>query len=392
MDRVRLGIVGIGNMGSAHAKTVYNGKIDRLQLAAVCDREPTAGEWAAEHLPGIPFFTDSTAMLDSGLIDAVLIATPHFSHPDIAVAAFERGLHVLTEKPAGVYTRQAERMCEAAESSGKVFGIMFNQRTNFLFRKAKEIVQSGGIGKPKRLLWNITNWYRTQRYYDSGDWRATWAGEGGGVLLNQAPHNLDIWQWLFGMPSRIRATCAYGKYHDIEVEDEVHIYAEYDNGATADFITSTGECPGSNRLEIIGDGGKMVIEGGLLRFWKLTVPEREFCFSHEKATGCPETEYREFRQEGTEPAHRAILQNFTNAILQKEPLLVPGQEGLKSLAISNAAYLSDWSDGWVELPLDGDEFYRLLAQRMAASRFQETSWPSSGYRNGTYSERWHVRW
>lgn len=391
MDYVRLGIIGIGNMGSAHANSVYNNKIAHLKLTAVCDCSAFAKQWAEENLPDVPFFSDSNAMLDSGLIDAVLIATPHFSHPDLAIAAFARGLHVLTEKPAGVYTVQVEAMCHAAKQSGKTLGIMFNQRTNLIFQKAKEIIESGGIGNPKRLLWNVTNWYRTQYYYDSGDWRATWAGEGGGVLLNQAPHNLDIWQWLFGMPTRIRATCSCGKYHNVEVEDEAHIHAEYANGATADFITSTGECPGSNRLEIIGDGGKILIENGALRFWKLCVSEREFCYSHKKATGCPEMEYVEFRQETPEPAHRAILQNFTNAVLFGEPLLVNGEDGLKSLSLSNAAYLSAWTDDWVTLPIDGDKFYRFLSARIASSAFKPGISGPSG-RKGSYSERWRVRW
>ena len=212
------------------------------------------------------------------------------------------------------------------------------------------------------------------------------------MLLNQAPHNLDIWQWLFGMPDRIRATCAYGKYHDIEVEDEAHIHAEYANGAVADFITGTGECPGSNRLEITGDGGKILIENGALRFWKLRVNEREFCRSHEKATGCPESDYEEYRQEIPEPGHRAILQNFTNAILFGEPLLAPGQDGLKSLSIANAAYLSDWTDDWVALPIDGEAFYQRLSPKIAASKFKANVQENTAGRKGTYSKRWQVRW
>ena len=202
-------------------------------------------------------FSDYHEMFASGLIDAVLIATPHYLHPTIAIDGFAAGLHVLTEKPAGVYTNQVQMMNDAAKASDRVFGIMYNQRTNPQFQKIREIIKSGRLGECKRLIWIITNWYRTQAYYDSGTWRATWAGEGGGVLINQCPHNLDLWQWMFGMPTRVRATCHYGKWHNIEVEDEVTAYAEYANGASAVFITTTGEAPGTNRLEVTGDRGKV---------------------------------------------------------------------------------------------------------------------------------------
>lgn len=390
MDTVRMGIVGVGNMGSAHAASLAAGNISGMELTAVCDIQPVKRQWAQQHFPEIPCFSDSTALLESGLADAVLIATPHYFHPEIACAAFERGLHVLTEKPAGVYTQQVREMCRAAKAVGRVFGIMFNQRTNPLFQKARALVREGDLGVPKRLLWEVTNWYRSQYYYDSGDWRATWAGEGGGVLLNQAPHNLDIWQWIFGMPRRIRAVCGYGKYHHIEVEDEAHIYAEYDGGATADFITSTGECPGSNRLEICGDRGKLLIEDGLLRFWRLETPEREFCFTVQENCACPAMTYEEYRGAGPETAHNGILQNFADAVRLGTPLLAPGEEGLHELTLSNAAYLSDWTGEWVELPLDEENFKQRLMEKAAGSCHQPTGRVSSPA--GKYEERWNVRW
>ena len=256
MRSVRIGIAGVGNMGFAHADSVFRGEISNLSLAALCDTCLDRRAFLAERFPGIPVFATHNEMLESGLCEAILIATPHKFHPQIAIDAFAQGVHVLAEKPAGVSISDVSAMNEAAKNSGLVFAIMFNQRTNPLYRKAKEIVASGELGAPKRLVWIITNWYRTQSYYNSGSWRATWSGEGGGVLLNQAPHNLDIWQWIFGMPKKIRAFCAVGKYHDINVEDDATIYAEYENGAVATFITTTGEYPGTNRLEISGDLGK----------------------------------------------------------------------------------------------------------------------------------------
>lgn len=340
MKSLKIGIVGAGNMGYAYAMCIYQGEVENLALTCFCDSCPQKRVKLKKEFPHIPVFASHKELIDSGLADSVLIATPHKFHPQIAIESFQAGLHVLTEKPSGVSVSEVRKMNEAAKKSGLTFGIMFNQRTNPLYQKAREIVKSGQLGSPKRFVWVITNWYRTQSYYGSGSWRATWDGEGGGVLLNQAPHNLDIWQWIFGVPDRIRAFCAYGKYHNIQTEDDATIYAEYENGAVATFITSTGECPGTNRLEISGDLGKIVLEEGRLRWWRLSEPEREFCFTREEGFYEPKMEYDELSPEKEETGHKGILQNFTNAVLFGEPLLAPGIEGLQELLISNAAYLS----------------------------------------------------
>lgn len=391
MEKVRLGIIGFGNIGSAHAHSIVSGNIHGLELTAVCDIDQEKRKQAGTLTSMIAFFASYEDLLNSGLVDAVLIATPHYLHPIIGVKAFEKGLHVLTEKPAGVYTRQVEQMNEAARQSGKVFGIMFNQRTNILFQRAREIVRGGCLGQPKRMVWIITNWYRTQAYYNSGGWRATWAGEGGGVLLNQAPHNLDLWQWVFGMPKRVRAFCSVGKYHQIEVEDDATIYAEYENGAVATFITSTGEYPGTNRIEITGDQAKLLIEDGKLRLWKLGTPEREFCYLADKGFDEPQITYEEYQPDKKETAHAGILQNFTDAILKGTDLLAPGIEGINELAISNAAYLSAWMDDWVSLPVDGDAFLAQLQQRVALSK-QKDNIKCEKISSGVYNTRWNIRW
>ena len=244
---LKFAVIGIGNMGSAHAKHIYEGAVKDAQLVAVCDLDASKLSWAKETLScDLKLYSDYHQLLDDHICDAVLIATPHYLHPVIAIEAFKKGYHVLSEKPAGVYTKKVREMNEAAQNSGKAFAMMFNQRTNPTYQKVREIIQSGQLGEPKRLVWIITNWYRTQAYYNSGTWRATWEGEGGGVLLNQCPHQLDLWQWMFGMPKSIYAKCSVGKYHNVEIEDDVTITAEYENGATATFITSTGEYPGSH--------------------------------------------------------------------------------------------------------------------------------------------------
>lgn len=390
MQKIRLGIIGMGNMGSGHLQNVLDGLCPSVTVTAVSDINPEKLEQVKTKDPSIALFTDTLEMLDSGLIDAALIAVPHYDHPTYAIECFQRNIHVLIEKPAGVYTRQVRIMNEEAEKANVKFGIMFNQRTNPLFAKAREIVQSGALGAPKRLVWIITNWYRTQAYYDSGSWRASWTGEGGGVLLNQAPHNLDLWQWIFGMPKKIRAFCSFGKYHNIDVEDDVTIYGEYENGATAVFITTTGETPGTNRLEITGDLGKLVLEEEKLKWWKLTAPEREFCFTVSEGFYVPETTYEEFTQEA--PAgHPIILENFAKSILEDAPMIAPGLEGINSLALSNAAYISSWTNDFVELPTDEALFEDHLLRLCREEKLKQKNLKASDIHEDLQN-RWKVRW
>lgn len=389
MEQIRLGIIGIGNMGKGHIDNVAAGLCPSVNVTAVCDIDETKLEYAREKLPEVAEFTDALEMLDSGKIDTVLIAVPHYDHPTYAIEAFKRGIHVMTEKPAGVYTRQVREMNEAADKAGVKFGIMFNQRTTPLYVKAHELVKSGALGELKRLVWIVTNWYRTQAYYDSGTWRATWNGEGGGVLLNQAPHNLDLWQWIFGMPKSIRAFCDFGKYHNVEIEDDVTIIGEYENGAVATFITTTGEAPGTNRLEISGDKGKIVIEGGKLRWWKLETPEREFCFTCEKGFAMPKTEYEEIANENVN-GHATVLESFANAILHGGEMIADGREGLNSLSISNAAYVSAWTGTTVTLPADEDVFEKHLAELCENESVEKKA--SAPEPVETLRERWKVRW
>lgn len=392
METLRFGVVGIGNMGSAHAVQLFEGRVKGARLTAVCDIDEKRLQWAKERFSDkVLLYESDEALLDSGEVDAVMIATPHYFHPVIARMAFKRKLNVLTEKPAGVDTASVAEMNRAAQESGVVFGIMFNQRTNQLYRKLHDLVQEGALGDIKRFVWIINNWYRTQAYYDSGDWRATWNGEGGGVLLNQCPHNLDIWQWIMGMPARLRAFCNVAHYHRISVEDDATIYAEYENGASAVFITSTGECPGTNRMEISGTLGKAVIENGTLKLFLLERDEREICFTSKEGMPRAEVNCQTIEQEGPDGGHLEILQNFTDAVLQGKELLAPGTSGICSLGISNAAYLSAWKDEWVSLPVDAEEFARLLDIRRKKEEVTDKKVQKEKM-TGEYSNRWSVRW
>jgi predicted dehydrogenase len=370
MEKVRVGIIGIGNMGSSHAKQLSEDKVPGAVLAAVCDRRPERRKWAVETLGDkFQIFETPEDLFAAGVIDAVVIATPHYEHPSLAMEAFSRGLHVLCEKPAGVYTKQVREMNEAAEKSGLIFSMMFNQRQRPLHQKFKDLVESGELGQIMRTNWIISDWFRSQSYYDSGDWRASWRGEGGGVLLNQCPHNLDLWQWICGMPKRVRAFCAFGKYHDIEVEDDVTAYVEYENGATGLFVTTTGEAPGTNRLEVVGDRGKIVMEDGKLTFWRTRTGVAQHTKETKEGFAKPECWTCQIPVNGEGEEHLGVLKNWTNAILKGDELQAPGPEGIRSLELSNAMLLSAWTDGWVTLPVDEELFYEKLQERIKTSRY-----------------------
>ncbi len=368
---VKLGIIGIGNMGSSHSLNVLGGRTPEIALAAVADRRESRRDWAREKLPGVPVFEEGSELIDSGLCDAVLIAAPHYQHPVLAKLAFEKGLHVLCEKPAGVYTNAVKEMNAAADRAGRAFGMMFNQRTNCVYRKMHEMVENGELGDLKRVNWIITDWYRTQIYYDSGDWRATWAGEGGGVLLNQCPHQLDLLQWICGLPTKVQAFCHEGKWHDIEVEDDVTAYLEFEGGATGVFVTTTGDAPGTNRFEITGTKGKLVCEEDVLTFWKLGEDEREFCRSSEEGFAKPPMEKLIVETDGENPQHVGVLNAFAANILRGEPLVADGREGIRGLTLSNAMHLSGWLNKPVEIPFDEDLFQRELDKRRKTSRRKE---------------------
>jgi predicted dehydrogenase len=363
MRTVRLGIIGLGNMGSVHAAEVRAGKIGRCEVTAVADADParlTAFE-------DIPAYTDPGALLAGGDVDSVLIATPHYSHTTLGIAALQRGLHVLIEKPISAQKADCERLL-AAHDGRSVFAAMFNQRTDPHYIKVRDLVRSGELGEIRRINWIITNWFRTEAYYASGGWRATWAGEGGGVLLNQCPHNLDLLQWIFGMPKSVRAFCSLGRYHDIEVEDDVTAYLEYDNGATGVFITSTGEAPGTNRLEITAERGKLVLEDGIISYRRNVIPMTEFSRTTLEKFAAPETWDVRIPAEGTGGQHNAIIKNFVAAILDGTPLIAPAEEGIHSVELANTMLYSSVRGDAVELPLDAAAYAACLEELIAKSK------------------------
>lgn len=385
--KIKLGIIGIGNMGSSHAKNILNGKCPDFELAAVAEINAGRVEWAKKELSAdIRYFAAAEEMLDSGLIESCMVCVPHYGHPKYAVECLRRGIHVMVEKPAGVYTKQVREMnAEAEKHPGTVFAMMFNQRTNPVYQKMRELVQSGAYGRIRRTNWLITNWYRPQCYYDSGDWRATWSGEGGGVLLNQCPHNLDLWQWICGMPSRVESHLHYGRWHQIEVEDDVTTYVEYPNGATGVFVTSTGDAHGTNRFEIQLDKAKLVAEDDRLSVLEYEMAEQEFSRTNTEPFGTVRAKEIEVDTSGQNEQHIGVVNAWGGAILRGEPLVAGGAEGILGLTLSNAMHLSSWLGKAVEIPFDEELFYTELMKRVQASKRKESGKTVFADTSSTYS-------
>ena len=367
MKTVRLGIVGMGNMGRFHGDYLLQHKVNRCALTAASDAFPAN----LENYKQLKTFASSEELIRSGTVDAVLIATPHFLHTSIGIDALQQGLHVLVEKPISVHKADCERLIAAHQKPGQVFGAMFQQRTEPKYRRLKKLIDAGELGEIVRVNWIITDWYRTEAYYASGGWRATWKGEGGGVLLNQCPHNLDLLCWFLGRPARVRGFCQLGRYHAIEVEDNVTAYLEYPNGATGVFITSTGEAPGTNRLEITGELGKVVLENNQLTFTRNESSMIEFSRTSQTGFARPEASTLDLPIEAGGGHHSGIVQNFVDAVLDGAPLLAPAAEGINSVELANAVLYSSLTGQTVELPLDSAAYEKKLNALIAGSKFEK---------------------
>lgn len=368
----RIGIIGTGGMGSVHLSNLINKLGDIAKITALCDINPAKMENHKDKFPNndVVFFENSNDLIHSGLVDGVIVATPHYDHPLISMEALKAGLHVFCEKPAGVFTKNVREMNELAEKAGKAFQVNFVMRATTPFSKIKQIIDAGDLGEIRRLTWIITNWYRTQVYYNSGGWRATWGGEGGGALLNQNPHQIDLMQWFIGVPKRVRGFCYFGKRRDVEIETEANFYMEYENGATATYLTSVTEYPGTNRLEIVGNKGKLVYEDDKITLWRSNITEEEFDATTNTTAGPIPMEIETFEvKPNFDECQSEMIKNWVNAATKGEKLIAPGYEGINSLSISNAAYLSTWTDSWVDLPIDEDKFLEELNKRIENSTF-----------------------
>lgn len=360
-ERVGVGVIGLGKMGISHARRLKAGQISGARLAAVCDVDEARFQ---EFAPTVATYRDAAALLADPAVHAVIIATPHTSHPSLTIAALDAGRHVLLEKPIAIDVQSARQIAKASIARNDlVAAAMFNQRTDPMYRTMREQIAAGALGRLQRVTWIITDWFRTDAYYRSNAWRATWRGEGGGALLNQCPHNLDLLLLLAGAPSRVRAVCRWGLHHRIEVEDEVTATLEYANGATGVFVTSTGEAPGVNRLELVGTGGRLLADGRKLISYRNKIHSDIFSRESPELFAAPETEQTivEFPDAGTQ--HIGIIRNFIDAIRSGAPLIAPLAEGVASVELANAMLYSGWSERPVNLPLDGDLYAAWLHER-----------------------------
>jgi predicted dehydrogenase len=368
MSKVRLGIIGLGNIGQHHFGYLTAGKVSRAELVAVSDAVPAK----LERYKPLKTFTDGEVLIRSGLVDAVIIATPHYQHTTLGIAALQQGLHVMVEKPISAHKADAERLIAAHQQHPElVFAGMFQLRAEPRYLRIQKLIQNGDLGDIVRISWIMTDWFRTDAYYASGGWRATWKGEGGGVLLNQCLHNLDAMQWLLGMPARVRGFCQLGRFHEIEVEDNVSAYLEYRNGATGTFVSSTGEAPGSNRFEIAGTRGKVLLEGDKLSFTRNESDMLEFSRTARVGFAKPEVWNVSIPFENAANGHAVLMQNFVNAILDGEPLIAPGEEGIHSVELANVMLYSSLIDQTVELPMDSADYEKKLNELIANSKIEK---------------------
>lgn len=365
MKPIRIGVVGVGGMGGNHSNNLLAGKVVNAELTAVADINPAA----MDRFPGVRHFACSEALIRSGEIDAIIIATPHYAHTTIGIDALQQGLHVLVEKPISVHKADCERLILAHQNPKQIFAVMFDIRTEPRFIKLRELVQSGELGTIRRINWILTNWFRSDAYYASSDWRATWAGEGGGILVNQLPHDLDLFQWIFGMPQRVRGFCQIGKYHDIEVEDEINAYMEFPNGATALMTATTGEAPGTDRREVVGDRGRVVVHSDHLEFTRNEVLADEFCHTTPTRFNTPGTWDITIPLKGKAGRHVEVIQRFVDAIQKGTPLIARAEEGIASVELANAILYSSMTEKTVELPLDSAAYEAFLREKIASSRF-----------------------
>jgi predicted dehydrogenase len=370
MNKLRIGIIGMGNMGKYHADYLLGHAVHRAELTAVCSTSPEKLETYKSK--GAKVFNSGEALINSGSVDAVVIATPHYQHTSLGLAALEAGLHIMVEKPISAHKADAERLIAAAKKRpAQVFAAMFQLRTEPRYARIRKLIQDGELGEIVRVNWIITDWYRTEAYYASGGWRATWRGEGGGVLLNQCLHQLDTLQWLVGMPRQVRGFCQLGRYHNIEVEDNITVYLEWPNRATGVFISSTGEAPGTNRFEICGTRGKVVLENGKLAFTRNDADMIEFSKSAKTGFVKPEIWNVDIPVENANNPHAILMQNFVDAVLDRVPLLVPGEEGIHSVELANVMLFSSLLNKTVELPMDSAAFEKKLNELISASRFEK---------------------
>lgn len=362
MEKVRMAIIGVGAMGKKYAMYIFQNQIRNMELTALVCRNEAARDWAeAQFGDTVKIFESSQELYNhTEYYDGVLIVTPHKEHPRLAKEAFSKGIHVFVDKPAGVYTKEVRELNEIANKVGKAYAIMFHKRSLPIYKYIKELIEVGGLGKINRVTWTTTNLFRSVKYHQSSPWRSSWKGEGGGLLMNQAQHPLDLWQWFFGMPKTMLGLIDFGKYNDFAVDDNGTLIMEYEDGMRGIFISSTGEGVGEERIEIVGNGGRLVLENEIIKYWKYEISMEEIAeLGEETGVKVPYVyEERKFDYSGN--PYIEMLGNFSDHILYKHPLIAKGDDGIHALELANAAYLSAWEDEKISFPIQDDVYFEVL--------------------------------
>ena len=366
MQQVRMVLIGFGGMGRKYAAMLRDKEVEGMVLVGVCCRNAPGQQLLREEYPGVAIYRDvEDTLAHAGDFDAALIVTPHTSHVQIARRMVAAGKHILLDKPAGVYARDVRALVDQARTAGVSFGMMFNTRANAAFGKARELLQAGAVGTPVRAVWVCNTWFRTPAYHQSSPWRSSWLGERGGLLINQSQHYLDIWQWLLGAPDGVYADLSFGRYAPITVDDAVDMQLYYDNGLHGTYISSTGENPGANRLEIWGEKGRLCVEDTARLFLdENEMTTTEYAAVNREIYGKLGHHSREIPVQANPEVYQTILQNFCDHLRRGVPLIADGEDGLRTVELTNAAYVSVWQERKVRLPVDPAVYEELLQKRM----------------------------
>lgn len=363
--KVRAVLIGFGGMGRTYAQMIYAGMVPGMELVGVCCRNASGQTLLENAFPGVAIYSDADDMAaQEADFDAVIIVTPHTSHVPLGLRFAALGKHLLLDKPAGVRAADVAALEALCRDKGVTFGMIFNNRRLPAFRRAKALLESGVLGKLHRAVWVCNSWYRSPAYHRSASWRSSWNGECGGLMLNQNPHYLDMWQWFFGLPDRVWADLQFGRYNDFLVDDAVDIQFSYDNGFHGTFISATGEAPGVNRLEIWGSKGKLTIEDGA----KLFLDENELSteefgkINQEKFASIPHAQ-RRVELETVENPYQEVFENFARHLLYGDALFADGSDGLKTCMLTNAIYVSGWEERRVAVPVEPGRYEEGLKAR-----------------------------
>ena len=371
MDKVRVALIGFGGMGKIYAQMIQFGMVPGMKLNGVCCRNPEGQALLREQFPDVAIYPDADDMEAHGdEFDAVIIVTPHTSHISIGYRFAKLGKHILMDKPAGTVAGEVEGLVRFCEEKGLAFSMIFNNRQLPVFQAMKRKLESGILGNLHRAVWVCNDWYRSPAYHASAGWRSSWNGEWGGMMVNQNPHYLDMWNWFFGLPDRVYAAMEFGRYNDFLVDDAIDLQLYYDNGFHGTFISATGEAPGVNRLEIWGSKGRLTLEGNKITFAENEMSVEEFgAVNKEKFAKIPYTVSEEVLDQQVNP-YAIIMENFARHLLSDEPLLTTGWDGLRQVQLANAIYVSGWEERKVPVPVAEERYLdgMVIRQEMEKNR------------------------